>query len=168
MTWPIPTLPTNWSNGSPQVDAHPAAHNAVADALNEIAARLPVTSTRTFTGSQDSTTGASYVDWFTIPAITIPTGTRKLVLLITLSGYYSTAALIGQFSARLGAGAVSNTQATVGFAGASDRQTTHWSAEFANPTAGAVVPTIAALRLSGTGVLRVDGSCVAHLVGLFT
>jgi len=42
MTWPIPTLPTNWTNASPQIDAHPLAHNQLADAVNELAARVYV------------------------------------------------------------------------------------------------------------------------------
>lgn len=41
MTWPIPTLPTNWTNAVSQYDNHPAAHNALADAVNEMYARLP-------------------------------------------------------------------------------------------------------------------------------
>lgn len=41
MTWPIPTLPTTWANSSPQADVHPLAHNQLADAVNELAARSP-------------------------------------------------------------------------------------------------------------------------------
>ena len=36
MTWPIPTQPTNWVNGSPQVDAHPKAHNDIATGKLEV------------------------------------------------------------------------------------------------------------------------------------
>ena len=39
MAWPIPPLSTAIGNATPQLDTHPNHHNALADAVNELAAR---------------------------------------------------------------------------------------------------------------------------------
>lgn len=40
MAWPPPVLPVNRSNATPQLDTHPADHNALAQAINDIVLRL--------------------------------------------------------------------------------------------------------------------------------
>jgi hypothetical protein len=41
MVWPIPPLATTRKNDDPQFDTHPADHNALADAINELRVRMP-------------------------------------------------------------------------------------------------------------------------------
>lgn len=40
MAWPPPALATNRSNATPQQDAHPQDHNAIAQAMNDLVAEL--------------------------------------------------------------------------------------------------------------------------------
>lgn len=40
MAWPPPTLPTNRTNATPQLDTHAADHNAANQAINDIVAQL--------------------------------------------------------------------------------------------------------------------------------
>lgn len=49
MTWPLPPFATDWANTTPQIDAHPAVHNAIGDALNELGDRTCTVLTGTYT-----------------------------------------------------------------------------------------------------------------------
>lgn len=72
MAWPPPALPTTRANDTPQLDTHPADHNAVNLAVNDIVARLNVIPAKIRASAVTATTNASGVVTLTHTLGTVP------------------------------------------------------------------------------------------------
>lgn len=172
MAWPPPVLAINRTNATPQTNTHPADHNAVNQAVNDIVTHVQtVTDTQVVSlessryeiitgvpgGTTDTGGSGTPSPWYSLAfGRAVPPWATSMFITATFTGQYGVNTG-GVFNATIvGPGGSGGATQFVGTDGVR-MPTVLLAAAFTCTPGLTVTATVQVARIGGTGILRADG-----------